>query len=336
MAESTPRGPNAQIILKSGEWEAIVSPHGAALRGFYHRTEDNGIEPVVTLYHGAKPPISPTPGALYSALPNDVGKKMGGQGDVLIPFPGRVAGGIYHFNGQEYQLEKTDAEGPNAIHGFLRRLDWAIDHMTATRVTFVTRIEAHQYRGYPFALESRVAYQVRSSSIECSFEVKNVGDGAAPVAAGFHPYFTVGSAIIDEDRLSLPFAEVLEFKNLIPTGKLIQVAGTPLDFNRSHAIGTTPINNCYLKPARDRSEIARVKLKSTATGRSLSVWMGQSLGYVVLYSGDPLPQGIRRASLAIEPMTCGSDAFNHPDWGLSVLQPGEVLSGRWGCTAEQK
>ena len=45
--------------------------------------------------------------------------KKGGQGDVLIPFPGRVAEGRYSFDGQALQLERNDKEGPNAIHGFV-------------------------------------------------------------------------------------------------------------------------------------------------------------------------------------------------------------------------
>jgi aldose 1-epimerase len=59
-------------------------------------------------------------------------------------------------------------------------------------------------------------------------------------------------------------------------------------------------------------------------------------GYVVLYSGDPLPPAHARRSLAIEPMTCGSDAFNHPEWGLRILDPGQELRGAWAVTAEEK
>jgi aldose 1-epimerase len=28
-------------------------------------------------------------------------------------------------------------------------------------------------------------------------------------------------------------------------------------------------------------------------------------------------------------MTCASDAFNHPEWGLKRLEPGETCSGRY-------
>jgi aldose 1-epimerase len=32
----------------------------------------------------------------------------------------------------------------------------------------------------------------------------------------------------------------------------------------------------------------------------------------------------------VEPMTCATDALNHPEWGLRTLAPGEVASGTWG------
>ena len=66
---------DTEIELKAGPWSAVVSSHGASLRGASYE----GV-PVVTGYHGAA-------------------NKQGGQGDVLIPFPGRVAGGRYRWDG---------------------------------------------------------------------------------------------------------------------------------------------------------------------------------------------------------------------------------------------
>lgn len=48
------------------------------------------------------------------------GHKIGSQGDVLMPFPGRIAYGRYSFAGRKFQLPCNDKEGPNAIHGFAR------------------------------------------------------------------------------------------------------------------------------------------------------------------------------------------------------------------------
>ena len=56
---------------------------------------------------------------------------------------------------------------------------------------------------------------------------------------GFHPYFTVGSALVDTDTLRLPFNEVLEFEQLIPTGRVMTVEDAGLDFRAGKAIGST-------------------------------------------------------------------------------------------------
>jgi aldose 1-epimerase len=56
--------------------------------------------------------------------------------------------------------------------------------------------------------------------------------------------------------------------------------------------------------------------------------MDRSFSAVAVYTGDAIAGAARRA-VAIEAMTCASDAFNHPEWGLQQLSPGRVFSGRY-------
>ena len=133
--------------------------------------------------------------------------------------------------------------------------------------------------------------------------------------------------------LQVPFSSTLEFDaGLLPTGKVLPVEGTAIDFREPRPIGDTAFNTCFLNPIRDRDGRLQIRLSSSESGKSLAVWLDEAFNYVVLYSGDPLPPTHRRRALAIEPMTCGSDAFNHAEWGLRVLAPGEVFTGRWGVT----
>ena len=307
--------PDTELTLTHGDWQLVVAPYGASLRGLYRQGADGTRAAVITGYSGAK-------------------GKVGGQGDVLIPFPGRVAGGRYTFGGQTYQMEKNDKETPSAIHGFLRTVLWESEQPAPDEVTFTTNLQAGDHPGYPFALGVRVTYHLSDTGMAVAFVIENTGDTPTPVGAGFHPYFTLGSALIDTDTLQVPFGATLEFKDLLPTGKVLSVEGTPVDFRRPHPIGDVVFNTCYLQPQRDPDGHLRIRLADSATGRSLAVWLDQSFDYVVLYSGDPLPESHRRRALAIEPMTCGADAFNHPAWGLAALKPGEKLSGTWGVTAE--
>jgi aldose 1-epimerase len=305
---------DTEITLRSGDLRLKVSPHGASLRGLWRESDTGEREEIITVYTGAK-------------------EKVGGQGDVLIPFPGRVRDGSYTFEAQTCQMERNDKDGPNAIHGFLRLVPWQMTEQSEAEIAFRVTLEADRHPGYPFALETTVRYTLESSGMTCRFTVTNTGDRPAPVAAGFHPYFTVGSDWIDDDTLQVPFASTLEFDaGLLPTGRVLPVENTPLDFRTPRAIGGTAFNTCYLDPIRDSEGHLQIRLMAPGTKKSLAVWMDEAFDFVVLYSGDPLPETHRRRALAIEPMTCGSDAFNHPEWGLRTLAPGDSFTGSWGVT----
>ena len=205
---------------------------------------------------------------------------------------------------------------------------------TETEAVYTTEIRESDNPGYPFALRVRVAYSLSGGGLTVSFAIENAGKTPAPVAAGFHPYFTLGPALINVDTLHLPFGGYLEYQDLVPTGRVLTVEGTPFDFQQPHPIGGTVLNTCFLQPQRDADGLLRIKLLDSQAQKSVTVWMDAAFNYVVLYSGDPLPPDHSRRALAIEPMTCGSDAFNHPEWGLAALAPGETLTGSWGVTAE--
>lgn len=302
---------DVEITLAAGDLRLKVAPFGASLRGMWRELPDGSRQEIITGYTGAK-------------------GKVGGQGDVLIPFPGRVRDGRYTCKGQTYQMPLNDKDGPNAIHGFLRLTDWRIEKQFDKSVTFAVNLDAAAHPGYPFSLAVALSYSLLESGLMCHFEIKNTGQQAAPVAAGFHPYFTVGSEQIDLDTLQVPMQSTLEMVNLLPTGTVLPVDNTPFDFRKSRSIGDTAFNTCYLNPIRDDDGLVRLHLKNADGQRGLTLWMDYAFNYVVLYSGDPLPPSHRRRSLAIEPMTCAADGFNHAEWGLMSLAPGETFSGLWG------
>src|SRR5688500_11551933 len=47
-----------------------------------------------------------------------------GRGQVLAPFPNRIADGRYTFDGHTCQVALDEPERGNAIHGMVRWLDW--------------------------------------------------------------------------------------------------------------------------------------------------------------------------------------------------------------------
>jgi len=295
-----------EIALSIDRLTLYVSPWGASIRGLV----SNGIDEIISRYQGAK-------------------NKVGGQGDVLIPFPGRIRDGQYKFEGEEYQLVKNDGEGPNAIHGFLRSKPWKTLHQTAQSVTFGIDIGADEHPGYPFSLHTEVTYEISPTGFSVHYSITNIGEKNAPVAAGFHPYFTLGTAVIDDLTLKLPYKSYLVYDGFLPTGATKHVAGSNFDYLEERLIGPVQLNNCFLDPIREPDGNVKISLRTSDAYKYVHVLIGPDIDYVVLYSGDVLAPEHRRKSLAIEPMSCGSDAFNHHHWGLATVKPGEALKGNW-------
>ncbi|MBW3622974.1 MAG: aldose epimerase [Armatimonadetes bacterium] len=312
-----PAPEDVEITLRHGSQRAVVSPYGAALRRYF--LDDGGSETAVVWG--------------YSGGAN----KKGGQGDVLIPFPSRIKDGRYTFQGNTFQMERNDKEGPNAIHGFLRGITWEHEQSSESEVRFRTQIRAEAYadKGYPFSLGVEMAYRLEGDGLACEFRIRNAGDRNAPVGAGFHPYFTVGTDTVEDAEALIPANQYLEFEpTLVPTGNLIPVEGTEMDFREFRRVGETRFNHCYTGLQRDGDGLARARMRDPDTGRSVTVWMDDSFRYIVVYTGDAIPEPHARRALAIEPMTCATDAFNHPEWGLEVLSPGEAFEGRFGIVPE--
>jgi aldose 1-epimerase len=296
-----------EIHLRAGDLRATVSPFGASLRRLW--TEPPGGSPRDILWG-------------YSGTAN----KKGGQGDVLIPFPGRVAGGAYTFDGRRHEMAKNDKEGPNAIHGFVRSKLWDGGPRDQAFAQFSTHIRPDEHPGYPFGLDVMVGYELLDTGLACAFVVRNAGDTPAPVAAGFHPYVATPDTV-DGTTLRLPASKLIEFAGLLPTGKVV-VVPADLDFRKPRRVGGTRLNHCFTGLTKDGDGFVR------ASVGGVEIWMDGNFPYLVVYSGDALGPDARKG-LAVEPMTCATDAFNHPQWGLRVLQPGETMQGTWGISPRQ-
>jgi aldose 1-epimerase len=307
--------PDTELTLNCVGATAVVSPWGASLRRYFLQEADGRQTDILWGYSGS-------------------GQKKGGQGDVLIPFPGRIPDGRYTFEGETFQLERNDKEGPNAIHGFVRALPWDVSVIEPDRVTFTVHLDAAVYaaRGFPFSLNVSVTYALSVSGLSCSFEVKNVGRKAAPVGIGFHPYFVMGSSAIDDCEVRIPASGLVEFnERLLPTGKINTVAGTEWDYRSFRPIGDRRFNHCYTQLDRNGDGTATAVLRHPRSGRAISIAMDGSWSAIVVYSGDAIAGHARRA-LAIEPMTCATDAFNHPEWGLTRLAVDESCAGRYSIS----
>ncbi|HET6399453.1 MAG TPA: aldose epimerase [Candidatus Thermoplasmatota archaeon] len=293
--------PADELQLQAGGTTVTVSPYGASLRRAW--TEQAGVRrELVWGYHGRD-------------------AKRGGQGDVLMPFAGRIAGGTYTFGARELRLPANDKAGPNAIHGLVRNRTWEVEAASSSAVAFVLRLRPQEEAGYPFDVLLRVVYEARQDGLACRFEAQNLGQEPCPFGAGFHPYL-VPASTVDAARLHVPASAWVERDGVLPTGALRPVPEA-LELRGDRAIGGLRLDDCFTGLARDHDGLARVRLDA------LELWMDASFPFVQVFTGDTLGPHARQA-VAVEPMTCGPGAFRHPGLGRKVLQPGETARGTWG------
>ena len=251
-----------------------------------------------------------------------------GRGQVLIPWPNRIQDGAYEFGGRSHQLALTEPAGHNAIHGLVRWVRWTVGDREPHRVVMEHRL--HPHPGYPFALALSIEYLLTSAGLSVTTTAINAGATACPFGSGAHPYLTIGTAVVDDVILRAPAATVVQADDRgIPVGAS-SVAGTAYDFRRPAPIGSLRLDHAFTDLERDDDGRARVELGPQGDGAGVVLWVDGSYRYLMLFTGDPIPDVARR-SLAVEPMTCPPNAFRTGD-DLIVLEPGESFTGAWGIS----
>jgi aldose 1-epimerase len=264
----------------------------------------------------------------------DVGSMASrGRGQLLLPWPNRIAGGRYSFAGVTQQLPINEVALGNASHGLTRWSAWELERVgpSAARASFILRAQS----GYPFTIGFAVDYRLGDDGLAVTMAATNLGTQPAPVGLGAHPYLLVTGAggvpaRADDIRLTVPAATMLVTdERLIPVGAR-EVAGSPFDFRGARPVGDLVVDTCYTGLTRDQDGRARVRLAAPGGG-SVTVWLDETWPYVQLFTGDTLGASQRRRSIAVEPLTCPANAFNSGD-GLRVLDPGDTFGGSWGIT----
>jgi aldose 1-epimerase len=249
-----------------------------------------------------------------------------GRGQVLVPWPNRIENGSYEFDGKRMQLPLTEPEHGNAIHALVRRAEWDVAEQAADRVVLAYVLEPQP--GYPFALALNIEYALSDAGLRVTTTARNVGPEPCPYGCGQHPYLTLGTPIVDPLRLEVP-AEVVVFSDErgLPE-RSASVEGTEYDFRAGRTIGALVLDNAYTELERDAHGRANVLLDEQASGSGLTLWLDESYGWVMVFTGDPLPDVARRA-VAVEPMTCPPNAFRSGE-SLIHLEPGETTASTWG------
>jgi aldose 1-epimerase len=290
----------AQYEIRSEDCTAVITELGATLRSVQIGGRD--------IVHGFPADKSPS----------------GGRGQQLLPWPNRIRDGSYEFDGKPQQLALTEPARHNATHGLARYVPWRLLDHQDDAVTL--QLVIYPQPGWPGTLQAQVTYRVDAAGVTVEVEAVNLGDNAIPFGYGAHPYLTVGERVVDEVLLEVPADRYLLVDDrLLPT-ELQSVNGTALDWRTARRIDDAILDTAFTDLSRGAD--GRWEVSVRLDDRCTYVWGDEQMRWTQIFTGGPH----RNISVAVEPMTCGPDAFNpgptHDD--LLVLQPDETLSLTWG------
>lgn len=289
-----------QYAIAHGDQHAVLTEVGAALRVY----AVDGLD-------------------VISGFPVDQPASRG-RGQQLLPWPNRIRDGRYVFDGHDQQLALSEPARQNASHGLARWVPWTLLRHDASEV--VQQVRVYPQPGWPGLVEATVTHRLDDDGLTVEVRAVNRGAAAAPFGYAAHPYLTVGESAVDEIELTVPAARYLDVDDrLLPVG-LLPVDGTVYDLRAGRLLGDALLDTAMTDLGRESDGRWRVRL--TCRDRQVALWAGPSFGWVQVFTGGPYRDG----GVAVEPMTCGPDAFNGGPaaQGLLILAPGEEISASWG------
>lgn len=261
-------------------------------------------------------------------------------GAVIGRCANRIAAGRFELDGEVWNLDKNERE-THHLHGgatgFHKRL-WnaRIDDDEKEDRLVLERISAHMEEGYPGELMLRISYGLNSKN-ELRMEFHAETDRLTIVNLTGHSYFNLAghdAGTVAGHELMIDAGVVTEVDDdLIPTGRLLNVKGGPLDFTtprlledafRNHEAG---YDYNYIL---EKGETPAAVLRDPESGRTMELYTDAP--GLQFYTGHFIPDKTRGkngctyrpfSGLCLEPQDF-PNAVNIPEFPSVILRPGLI------------
>lgn len=269
-------------------------------------------------------------------------------GAIIGRYGNRIAKGQFTLDGREYNIPINNGE--NSLHGGedgFQDMFWEVEKSHSHTINFKYLSEDME-QGFPGNLDVTVTY-ILTNQNELQIEYKATTDKITIVNLTNHAFYNLngeGSGDILDHELQIyanQFTPVDE--NLIPTGELKEVQGTPFDFTESKKIGEDiNMDNTQLKFGKGYDHnyvlsgkkvgnlIHAAKVKGDRTGIIMDVYTEEP--GLQFYSGNfmesknTLKSGVKdhfRSAFALETQHY-PDSPNRANFPSTVLQAGETYT----------
>jgi len=273
-------------------------------------------------------------------------------GAIIGRYGNRIAKGKFTIDDVEYTLATNNDE--NHLHGGIVGFNsvlWTANTFECSEgYTLELKYTSKDMEeGYPGNLQVTVTYTLNNDD-ELKIEYHAVTDKATPCNLTNHSYFNLSAG--KQSTINSHILVILADKfnevdaGLIPTGNLIDVAGTPMDFTTAHTvverinvdyeqlkIGGGYDHNWVLRNTNGTLALAATVYESES-GRFMEVFTTEP--GIQFYSGNFLDGTLtgknnvryqRRAGLCLETQHF-PDSPNQPTFPSTILQPGQVYSSQ--------
>jgi len=246
----------------------------------------------------------------------------------MFPTPCRLTGSRYPFQGREIPQRKGGEDV--FIHGLVRDEPFASCQTDLSIVSQLDITPDHPvYEGFPFAGRLTTTHRIIPSGMELSFVFENRGESPAPVGYGLHPFWRLPGKRSDV-MVRIPAENTTELVDLIPTGKLLPVAGTDYDWREWRSLEGVEIDAVFYPKTAE----ATAGIRFLDEGLQLTLQASPNLRHMICYApaGQPF--------VCLENLTCTPNAPNlyaagcEELSGMAIVAPGEAWSGWIRYTVE--
>lgn len=311
------------------------------VKNVYTLKNDLGFEVSITNYGGAITSLK-TPDRrgefgeivlAYETL-DDYARNPRYFGALIGRHANRIARGRFSLNGVEYQLPCNN--GANHLHGGFKGFDKRMwDARQDANTLHLTYFSKDGEEGYPGNVTASVDYTLLDHELRTEYRATTDRDTIVNLTN--HSYFNLrGVGTILDHELTLNadhFTPVSE--DLIPTGEIKPVEGTPMDFRKGKAIGSDlgdvagGYDHNFVLNDWDGSLRLAARLYEPSSGRALEILTTEP--GIQFYSGNFLDGSLigkngvayeKYTGLCLEPQHF-PDAPNHSNFPPTTLRPGE-------------
>jgi aldose 1-epimerase len=256
------------------------------------------------------------------------GRPSSGGIPLLFPFPGRIPGTTFQWEGKSYQLEPADAFG-NAIHGFALSRLWRVMEQSESRIVG----QFHAWRDDP-SLKARwpadfritATYTLARNLLLAEYLLENPGDVPLPCGFGTHPYFRVplGGATADDCVVKLPVSARWELADMLPTGRRLELADAAA-LQAGQRFAELKFDDVF-SGLTFGGDWCVSSIRDPASGVTMTQRFDRGFRECVVYTAP------HRQAICIEPLTCVPACFDLTrrgiDAGLRIVPPGSSFTCR--------